>query len=95
MSPPPIFQQSIVRVMAAEVFVGGWHMLAHVAHSSPLSTTKQIWYVMMSFLTLVAQMDYPNISICIFSIVSSIPTKHWLPSRSQYGYPMQYWQLGH
>ena len=42
-------------------------MLAlHVAHSSPLSTTKQIWYVMMSFLTLVAQMGYPNISICDF-----------------------------
>lgn len=35
--------------MVAEVFVGGWHMLAlHVAHSSPLSTAKQIWYVMMS-----------------------------------------------
>lgn len=69
-SSPLIFQQSVVRVMVAEVFVGGWHMLAlHVAHSSPLSTAKQIWYVMMSFLTLVSQMGYPNISICVFSIV--------------------------
>lgn len=94
--PPLVFQQSVVRVMVAEVFVGGWHMLAlHVAHSSPLSTAKQIWYVMMSFLTLVSRIGYPNISICIFSIVSSISTQHWLPSRSQYGHPVQYWQWGH
>lgn len=49
-SSPLILQQSVVRVMAADVFVGGWHMLAlHVAHSSPLSTAKQIWYVMSFF----------------------------------------------
>lgn len=46
----------------------------HLEYSSPLSTTKSIGYVRMSVLTLVAQMGYPNISICIFSSVLFIPT---------------------
>lgn len=74
-SSPLIFQHSVVRVMVAEVFVGGWHMLAlHVAHSSPLSTAKQIWYVIMSFFDLSGPDGLPKyFHLHFFPLFNSFP----------------------